>query len=142
MKKTKFDEKQLLDRGKAYRNGLLAAFISMILYLILNEETADIIDTYHCIMICIWITLSVTLITMIVKNAYDGVTEKPGIIFFAVFGICGIIITACVTIMSMISMETIYSKISQLFSGICMILTSIIYWIVFFLNSKKYKINE
>lgn len=141
MKKTKFDEKQLLDRGKAYRNGLIAAFISMIVYL-LGEETVAAIDTYHCIMICIWITISVTLITMIVKNAYDGVTETPGIIIFAIFGICGIIITVCITIMCATGSETIFNKISQLFSGLCMIVTSIIYWIVFYRNSKKYKENE
>ena len=94
----KYDERQTLARGKAYKTG----FWTFVGYLLLNGllNAADIIwaDTSTAAFLGLFLGIAVYAIVCILNDAYLPLKEKPGF-YFAIFGLV-IVVNLAVTILN------------------------------------------
>lgn len=140
-----FDEKQLIDRGIAFKYGFLAAMFAILLVYFLEDIIKISISRYAALIITIWIPITVCTIALVLKDAYDGVNSASGRILATMFGVLGIfmLVLFAQEISSgremLLEGGMITNMGGNIFNGICMIIISIVYWIKQYLNKKKYK---
>lgn len=140
-----YDEKQLIDRGKAFQYGFIAAIFTIGVMYFITEGIELEISSYASFLITLWLPLTVCFITLIIKNAYDGVNTTSGRSVLTLFGIAGLFLVSISVLHIATGAETLLyeGKVSDtfghLFNGICMIIICLIYWIKQYHNSKKFK---
>lgn len=139
-----YDEKQIIDRGKAFQYGFIAAMLTTCGVYFYTDALEFKMDSYAAFLIRLWIPITITFIALIVKDAYDGVNSTPGRIVFTIFGMAGLFLVG-VSFMRIVSGKeafldsgTLTEVAGIIFSGICMIIVSIIYWVKQYLNSRKF----
>lgn len=142
-----YDEKQIIDRGKAFQYGFISALLTICAVYFITDVIGFKMSSYAIFLVILWIPIMITFIALIIKDAYDGVNCTSGRVILTILGIAGL----CIIVMSALRIisrkETfIYSGMltdsaGQIFSGICMIVISIVYWLKQYFNSKEFK-NE
>lgn len=140
-----YDEKQIIDRGKAFQYGFIAAMLTICGVYFYTDALEFKMDSYAAFLIRLWIPITITFIVLIVKDAYDGANSTPGRIILTVLGMAGLFLVG-VTVIRIVSGKEVFldsgtltDSAGRIFSGICMILVSIIYWVKQYLNSRKFK---
>lgn len=145
-----FDERQVLDRGIAYRNGFITAifltFVSWIADLVFEDDFTNNLDYSTIAASVIFISATVFIISAMRKNAFEGLSrsgqEKNLMVLWL---ICGIImeVAALITLFTNISTralvvssgksypinEILNPFISSVVPGTCMIIAGIV-WII------------
>lgn len=130
-----YDERQILERGKAYRYGFFAALLIFVLNYLLQECAWVKIDGYTVMISGIWMPLAVCLITLIVKDAYDYVDSTAGRSATAVFGMVGLgvlvytILEVCLWGEGFYQDGVVTNQVGFLVMGFCMVLVCIVYWV-------------
>lgn len=144
-KNNKFDEKQILDRGKAFKIGFLASMITPAISYLIQDFIEINIDDYTTLLFMIWVPLTVCFISLILLNAYEGLQSSGGgKIFCTIFGFAGIfpVIFVLIDVLSGFNSfyqnGTITGSVGELFMGSCMIIISIVYWIKYLIDKKKF----
>lgn len=140
-----FDEKQILDRGKCFQyaffSGLITNTVLFFVYELLNIK----FNAYFGYIAALWIPLTVCFISLIVKNAYDGVGTKTGRIAFAVFSAAGLFIEVSVLFhiisadVNSLANDDIYTYAAHILCGACMIIVAVVYFIKQWKNSKEFE---
>lgn len=140
-----YDEKQLQDRGKVYQiSFFVAILVFFALYLITGIAEISISELSR-ILIGMWVPITVCLILMISKNAYEGVGSKVGGITTSVLGAGGIysIVTTVIKMMrehtGFWSDSMINDYVGWFVMGSCMIAVCAAYWIRYGINKKKFE---
>lgn len=129
-KQNEFDEKQLLERGKAYRNGYFTLLALLLIdFFIKDALKITWLTNYSSFLIMFWISISVCEITMIVKDAYNGISKNSGKTILSLQGILGLTILIMDIMYIISSKEAISSMLSSLLMGVCCIIICVVYWI-------------
>ncbi len=138
-----YDEKQLLDRGKSYRNGFIACIGLLLIFFLLHCFSIQI--PYDLLIaVCIHIPVTVALITMIVKDAYDAINATPGAVIFTLWGGGGLCVLArwgIGLLRDQRYIQVIKGSIPMLIVHICWITCAVTYWAKRLIQKKKFK-NE
>lgn len=139
-----YDEKQVKDRGKAFQYGFITAMIVILAEFITADIIGLAINAYALFLFCYWTPLTVCFITLIVKDAYDGVNSTSGCIVAFILGLLGLFIVVATIIRILIGIEafvidgSITEAPAHIYSGLVMLTISLTYWVKQFLNKKKY----
>ncbi|MGN1456537.1 MAG: hypothetical protein ACI4XP_01135 [Acutalibacteraceae bacterium] len=86
-----FDERQQIERGKAFQWAFITSFILLALFCII-ENTFEIcqFSTYFIFITTFWISFSVFSTKVILTDAFYGIKEKASRVIFIIFGIAGL----------------------------------------------------
>lgn len=139
-----FDEKQLLDRGKAFQIGFITAIIMSVLFYFLQDGIGIEIAAFTSFAFSLWIPVTVCSIALIIKDAYDGVNSTTGRFGITVFGAGGSYILISSIIFLATGRETLLDggvvteSIGHIINGICMITICAVYWVKQHLNKRKF----
>lgn len=79
------------------------------------------------LLLCLWISLAVVSVTLIVKNAYDGIYEGRNAAAVWVMGVAGAICLVYETVSAVKGRFTFYHDAGSLFSGICLVVIFAVY---------------
>lgn len=91
MSKKNFDERQNIERGKAFKWAFITAIASLFVFMII-EDALELckFDTYSIFLITFWLSFAVCMTYLISKDAFDGInqTKNPNgtlmIIYFII----------------------------------------------------------
>ena len=83
MKKQKYDERQLMARGKAYQWGCMAFIITLGLWAVLRAVFGLDAEPFGEYLLLLSVPFAVVLIVCINEDAYDPINIKPGMILFS-----------------------------------------------------------
>lgn len=139
-----YDERQILEQGRAYRWGFLAALLTFVLYYVLQECAGLQIDGYTMMISGIWMPLAVCMISQIVRNAYDYVDSATGRMTLSVIGVVGLglliytILKACLWGGAFYRNDGITDQAGFLVMGGCMVLVCLVYWGKLLFNRKRF----
>lgn len=126
----RFDERQILERGNAFRNGYIALAAAMLVcYFVKDGFEVDLADDSSILLGCIWVSAVVFAVTMIVKNAYDGIHEGRNSILVTFMGAVGFFMLVFEIIKAVRGTFVFYSTAGILVSAVGMLTICIIYWI-------------
>lgn len=138
-----FDERQMVERGKAFQIGFFTAiflslavfFATSLLDIRMEAMTVFIIQTSLPIMVC--------MMTLILKNAYDPVKQRNSGILCALFSFLGLYLTVfsigrvCLGQDSFLKNGVVTNNAGFLVIGLAMLDTGIVYLIRRYLNKKE-----
>ena len=144
MKNKKYDERQMLARGTAFRWGCLAFILVLIVWALLREFLGITAEPLGELLLLMSVPFAVVLIKCILEEAFDPIGRKPGMVLFV-----GMPILAVVAIILHVSRRT------PLINGKCLtqaagslalyaawIVISIVYWIKYAKDTKEEKENR
>lgn len=137
-----YDEKQHIDRGKSFQYGFFAAVISILIMYFCTSELKMKIDPFAEFLILIFIPITVCFFSLITKNAYEGVNSRTGRIVCCINGCIGLylIISTVVKVIARVEFfvtnGVISAPVGHLFSGMCLVLICITYFIQQYRNKK------
>lgn len=140
-----YDEKQLIDRGKAFQTGFLAAILTICALYFITDAIGFKMSSYAAFLISLWIPLMTVFIALIIEDAYDGVNSAPGRVVLTLLGMAGLFLVGASALQIVFGKETLLDNgvltdsAGRIFSGICMMVICIIYWIKQYLNSKEFE---
>ena len=106
-----FDEKQLIDRGIAFKWGFITALISIIGMFALTDIFELQITNYAQYLITFWIPCGITFIILILKDAYEAVNTRNGRIAILFFTFAAVIL-----LMTSIAQNTIHEETLGLYA--------------------------
>ncbi len=144
IRKNQYDEKQMYDRGKAFQAGFFSAILTIFVVFLMTDMLGISIDSYAVFLITLWIPMTSCFIMLIVKDAYDGVNSSAGKFVLSIYGMSGFITLSLTLINISIGKENFFSSgyitdsVGHIFSGTCMVATSIVYWVKQRVNRNKY----
>lgn len=136
MSRDSFDERQLIERGTAYRNAYITALAGLVVYIMLDEFTGITFRLSESMNMVIFPSASAFLITAILRDAIEGINSKnswKGIA--SIFIIAGISLAVCSCfdyigwLSSSSDKNMLDALISSCFAGACMAGVGIVYWI-------------
>ncbi len=140
-----YDEKQLIDRGKAFQYGFFVAIFINLLSFFVQGVLEITMNTYGLFLINLWLPLTTCIIIMIIKEAYDGVNSTPGRVSLTVVGIAGLFLFLS-SLKHLITGEEIFIEngvltdlAGHILNGFCLILICLTYWIKNQNMKKKYE---
>ena len=133
-----FDEKQLADRGTAFRYGFIAALAMMVSAYFAADILEIQIERSLLFYICFWIPEIICAVTLIVKDAYDGINSHRGRTLMAFFGILGLILIVLPAVRMLSGKYRFAEEFSHLFVGFCVMIQSLVYWVKQYSNQKKF----
>ena len=137
-----FDERQTLERGKAFQIGYCTLALFMVLCFALNEAGIHWASSFSQMLIGLWGSILVITIRLIVTNAYDGIREGNFRILAIMFCLGGISIAGHIISKIADSHETIYNGVGELVVGADALMIGTVYWVNYLHNKKLEKSNE
>ena len=148
MNKSEFDERQLIERGRAFRNAFFGIFGALLVGRMVDSvlET-PVLDYFAMMLIPIWVSVSVFLTTVIMRDAIDKINQTSGwALLSVIWGAVGLFVTAAsiikLTLEPAIVDGALNEHIVQAFYGICMIEVCAVYWMKRSKDAKKAKADE
>lgn len=142
--KNEYDEKQLLDRGKAYECSFIFALLLNLLCFFISEVLDISISPYSLFRVNFWLPITVCIIIMILKDAYDGVSSKPGKLVLTLFGISGFLsVLLCIIDLitgkeSFLSDGILSDFTVEFIKSLCILTIGLTYWIKQYAIRKKF----
>lgn len=126
----RFDERQVLERGNAFRNAYIALAVAMLVcYFAKDCFEVNLVDDSSIMLGCLWVSAVAFAVTMIVKDAYDGIHEGKSSILVTIMGIVGCFMLVVEIIKAVRGTFVFYSTAGILVSAVGMLTICIIYWI-------------
>ncbi len=148
MSKNEFDERQQIERGKAFRNAFFAVFGALLICgLIDSIFDKPILDYFAMMLIPIWISVSVFLTTVIMSDAIDRINQSGGWnLISVIWGIAGAFVVVASVIKlaqePLIVSGALNEHIVHAFISLCMLEVFAAYRIKRTRNTKKAKTEE
>jgi len=129
----KFDERQLLERGKAFRNAYFVMVLTVAICHTVNSFAEDLLDIQSLTTISIWASLFAFAATAILHDAYEPLNQKC-FAYFLVMGLGGVFMIG-VSLWDLFFdygnaeniSDFINSEIRLMFSGVFMMGISVVY---------------
>lgn len=137
-----FDERQTLERGKAFQIGYCTLALFIILCFALNEADIHWASSFSQMLIGLWSSILVITVRLIVTNAYDGIREGHFRILAIMFCLGGISIAGHIISKMADSQATIYDGIGELVVGAGAMTIGVVYWVNYLHNKRLEKSNE
>ena len=126
----RFDERQVLERGNAFRNGYIALAAAMLVcYFVKDCFEVNLVDDSSIMLGCIWVSAAVFAVTMIVKDAYDGIHEGRNCVIVTIMGATGFFILAMEIIKGIKGTLVFYSAAGNLVCAISLLTICTVYWV-------------
>ncbi|MCD7840010.1 MAG: hypothetical protein LUG46_05200, partial [Erysipelotrichaceae bacterium] len=135
MSKKVYDEKQLIDRGTAFQYAFISSIILNVIIFILSYFIGIGMTESTQFLINLGVPIFVYMITVILKNVYDGTKPDGEKLNVSSLGGCGIALLILylpdvVSGKALLFDNNVFSdNVGALFTGILMILIFVIYWI-------------
>lgn len=125
-----YDERQMIERGKASRNGYIALAAAMLACFFIKDcFEVDFIDDSSAVLCCLWVSAVAFAVTMIVKDAYDGVYEGRNSIVVTVMGAAGCFMLAAEMVSAARGTFVFYNSAGVLVSAVSMQTVCAVYWV-------------
>lgn len=125
----RFDERQILERGKAFRNGYISLATAMLVcFLIKDCFEMNLVDDSSIMLACLWVSVVVFSVTMIVKNAYDGIHEGRNAVVVSFMGAAGFFILVIESIKGIRGTFVLFSAAGNLICAASMLTICAVYW--------------
>ncbi|NLB38051.1 MAG: hypothetical protein GX810_02220 [Clostridiales bacterium] len=140
-----YDEKRLIDRGKAFRTGFLAAMATIVQVNAGADLLGITVEPFAAFQLQLWIPLSACLIDQVRRNAFDEVNTNVGKLFFLFWGIAGLIAIGKTIVRLahgsevLLTTATIGEPFGRLVMGIGMLVTSIVYFVKLRQDARVYQ---
>lgn len=133
--KTEYDEKQLLDRGRAYRYAFLTAMFTDIALFLVNGVLEVPIAMDAVFFIAFWIPAAVFMVAAIWWNCYEAMGEAGGRVVVMFDGIIGALILL-VTVRELVTGRERFIEDGKLggaagriVAGVCCLVVFAVYWV-------------
>lgn len=143
-KNEQFDEKQLYDRGKCFQISFVAALICIVISFFITGLLEVNVSSFAIFDFSFWVPFTVCIVSLIIKDAYDGVNSNSGKFLATLWGICGIVIllVEATDIIILISKARIGDieidqTIGEMIQALCMIVIGVVYYIKQYINKKS-----
>ncbi len=142
-RQNEYDERQQIERGKAFRNAFYSLLGSLIICCLINTPfKTPILNSLAVMVFPSMISLSVLITTCILRNAIDGLNYKNGFkwlsLVFSVGGIYYVVISVITLAENPLIIDGVLSpSVPMAFMGICLIEVCIVYWIKHFIDHRK-----
>ena len=139
----RYDERQILARGKAYGYGFITAILTFVLIYVIQDAAGIGLDSVTVLDAGIWLPLTVCMLTMILKDAYDYVGSTYGRTALSLYGIAGVFLLGYSLYEVFFVGQSFYwdgmvtAQAGHLLMGCCMVFIGVVYWIKQFLNKKE-----
>lgn len=135
MSKKKYDEKQIIERGKSFQCAFISAIVvNIIIYLLSDFAGMDFTNDAICL-INIGLPIAIYMLSMIIKNGYDGVSNTGEKLNISALGGCGVALLI-VYLPDIISGKKLLIDNAMITESACALLISILtlvvvlaYWI-------------
>ncbi len=137
-----YDERQTLERGKAFQTGYCTLALFTVLCFALNEAGTHWASSFSQMLIGLWGSILVITIRLIVTNAYDGIREGNFRILAIMLCLGGISIAGHIISKIADSQATIYNGIGELAVGVGALTIGTAYWVNYLHNKKLEKSEE
>ena len=89
MSKKQYDEKQIIERGKSFQYAFICAIVVNIIIFLSYFVGVGFANGAICL-INIGLPIAIYMLSMIIKNAYDGVTNAGEKLNISAMGGCGV----------------------------------------------------
>lgn len=123
-----YDERQTIERGKAFRNGYISvSAIVFVCYVGKDWFQWNLLDDFSMFMLCTCVPSAVVYVTLIVKNAYDGIYEGRSTVIAWCMGITGVFMLFVVADSVATGNFTVYHNSGFIFLGSGMIIIAAVY---------------
>jgi|GEM_PF-3934761 len=130
------DERQVIERGRAFQYGFLTLFALMTLCFMLSSGfELHVFDDFTTYMFCTWPAITVCFTMMIVRDAFDCINRSPGIALFSIYGLGGAFVIVSTVIEIVRGKAAIFAEglighaAAELLCGFCCVLVCVVYWI-------------
>ena len=90
MSKKQYDEKQIIDRGKSFQYAFICAIIVNVIIYVLSDFTKISFTNGATLLLNIGLPISTYMLSMIIKNSYDGISTSYEKLNIAALGGCGV----------------------------------------------------
>lgn len=138
-----YDERQAIERGRAFRNGYITLALAMLLcFLIRDCFEWNPIDDYSMFLFCIWTSLVVVSVNLILNNAYDGIYEGRNALAAWIMGFAGTVCLVGEAVRGVKGKFTFYNDFGTLFSGIGLITIFSVYMVKRSHDAKQEKTED
>lgn len=138
-----YDERQAIERGKAFRNGYISMFATMLFcYLEKDCFRWNLLDDFSMLNFCTWVPLSVVSVTLILRNAYDGINEGYNVFGVWCMGLTGVFMLFVVADSVATGNFTVYHNSGFIFLGSGMIIIAAVYIVKRSIDRKREKKEE
>ena len=136
----RFDERQLRERGRAFRLGFAVCMIMLIAMYCLTDFFELALPTRFSFYVCFWLPLTVTSVYMIVKRAYDGITDYRGMALFTFLGIISVVMAVFMIVRGepMIENGLPTPDAGTAFMCACVFIMAAVYWIYHVKDVREY----
>ena len=144
-----YDERQLFERNNAFKFGFIVVIGMLLIGQILNwifgeglGNTLSFWVSFWC-GATFWVSISTVIIFMILKDAYDGINSRPGMIIFSMWGIAAFLLGIANAMVFLIKKPTFQALLEDgiTFSNIvmyaCWLSMCGVYWIKYLVDKKK-----
>lgn len=132
-----FDEKQLIDRGKAYQTSFFVSLLTVFALFFVTDFLEVPIERRTLFMLALWIPITVCLVLLIFSDAYRGVhtpSWKSSVLSLAM-GLDGLVLIT-LTVIDMVGGGTgpienggLTNAAGYLVCGACLVVIGVTYWI-------------
>ena len=136
----RFDERQLKERGRAYKFGWASAILTAFTIFFMIDILGVELPTRLAFNMSLWIPLTVTSMIMIVKRAYDGITDYRGMALFTFLGIMSVvlIVITLITGDSVFENGALTDTAGTYLMCLCLISLAVVYWIYHIKDVREY----
>lgn len=146
---SKFDERQILARGKGFQIGFFLAIGLAFLNSLFEADLFPIgISVYSRLMIFIWTCITVVSVFFIAKDAYDGINKTGGKALMIIFIVCGtfVLITLIWRLASgertFVENGVVGDSLGQIFYAVSMLIIGCVYLVRNAANKKAFGSDE
>lgn len=126
--KCEYDERQILERGKAFRRGYISLAVAMLVCFFIKDcFELNFMDDASVMLTCLWVSVVITSVTMIVKNAYEGIYEGRNAIVVSGMGVAGAFVVLTEIIKGLRGNFVFYSDAGAISCGIGLLVIFTVY---------------
>ncbi|MCC8099180.1 MAG: hypothetical protein LIO78_03820 [Clostridiales bacterium] len=124
-----FDERQKLERGKAFQWGFFACILTDAALCLLTTYGVEF-ATYTLFIFTIWPPAAVCITQMILRDAYEGIQASGGKVAMTVALLCGLllVIRTFTRGEELITGGVLEDGAAFLCTGLCIALIGVVYW--------------
>ena len=143
MSKKKYDEKQIIEKGKSFQCAFISAIVINVIIYILGEFIDVKFSNDALCLINIGVPIAVYMMSMILKNAYDGISNAgESLSISALGGFCvALLILYLPDVLSgkksLLDKSIITESTGALLISILMLITVVTYWTKKIIEKKK-----
>ncbi len=124
-----FDERQKLERGKAFQWGFFACYLTAAALCQLTTYGVEF-ATYTLFIFAIWPPAAVCITQMILRDAYEGIQASGGKVAMTVSLLCGLLLVIYVFVRNeaLMTNGVLVNGAAFLCTGLCIALIGVVYW--------------